>query len=260
MTGSGVIDVAIGLVVSFFLLSLVCSGLNEFVAGLFNLRGRFLSESLEKLLGPELRKKLYDHALIRGLSRMDVPTASSGTEPKEPRKKPSYIPPKTFAVALQALLAEEARLGKQVAAETDPARSMMLKVKSGLQHVDAGVKDALTAVTADVADDLEQWRKRVETWFEETMGRVSGWYKRRIRGIVFGFAVVVTLALNADAVRMAVTLWRDKAVREAVVARVQAVQATPIPCPTPTEGEESDPLDLIPMEGSKHPVLAEVPS
>src|SRR2546426_924698 len=82
----------------------------------------------------------------------------------------------------------------------------------GLKGLQPVARDALTAVTGDVTKSLDEWRARVETWYEETMGRVSGWYKRRIRGFILVFAVLVTLALNADAVRIVVTLWRDKSV------------------------------------------------
>jgi hypothetical protein len=92
MTGSGVIDVTIGLVLVFFLLSLICSGLNEFLAGLFNMRGRFLTKSLGKLLGEDLQTRLYDHPLIRGLSSPDTPTAAGSTAAPPPRKNPAYIP------------------------------------------------------------------------------------------------------------------------------------------------------------------------
>jgi hypothetical protein len=249
MTGSGVIDVGIGTIIAFFLLSLICSGLNEFVAGLFNMRARFLTNSLEKLLGDDLQKKLYNHALVRGLSRPDVPT---DTEARQARKKPGYIPTKTFAMALQSLLAAEAPDAPEgTDASADPKREgdaappvTLRKIREGLDRLEPGVRDALKAVTDDVKDDLDEWRKRVETWYDETMSRVSGWYKRQIKWLIFGFAIAVTLAMNADSVRIVTTLWRDKPVRDAIVARVQAVQATPIPCPTPTEGEEADPLDL----------------
>jgi hypothetical protein len=268
VTGSGVFDVGIGLIITFFLLSLICSGLNEFVAGLFNMRARFLTKSLGKLLGDRLQQKLYNHALIRGLSRTDVPTAPRATgepAPREPRKKPAYIPTKTFALALQSLLANEAPDSEPAGDADDeaptgqgqeaaPREITLSAVKAGLDSLGPGVRDSLKAVTDDVTSGLDEWRSRVETWYDETMSRVSGWYKRQIKWLIFVFAIAVTLALNADAIRIVNTLWRDKPVRDAVVARVQAVQATPIPCPTPTEGDQADPLDLTCVTDRVHQV------
>jgi hypothetical protein len=61
----------------------------------------------------------------------------------------------------------------------------------------------------------------VETWFELTMDRVSGWYKRRSQITLIVIAVIVTLLANADALQVGRALWNDDAVRASVVAQAQ---------------------------------------
>jgi len=55
-------------------------------------------------------------------------------------------------------------------------------------------------------DVLIAARTNVETWFDDTMDQVSGWYKRRsqVIGIVLG--LVFAVVLNADSVTVAATL------------------------------------------------------
>jgi hypothetical protein len=88
MFGSNVLEVAIGLVFVYLLLSLLCSTINEqVIARFFALRAKTLEEGITNMLatpqGKELVNQLYENPLIKGLSQ----NAASG----KPRK-PSYIP------------------------------------------------------------------------------------------------------------------------------------------------------------------------
>ncbi len=62
-------------------------------------------------------------------------------------------------------------------------------------------------------------RQNVEKWFNDSMDRLSGWYKRRAQqtGLYIGIAVAVLL--NADTLQLAQTLWREPLIREALVAQ-----------------------------------------
>ncbi len=96
MFGSNILEVAIGLVFVYFLLSLLCSTINEqVIARFFALRAKTLEEGLNNMLpgpqGSDLVNKLYKHPLIKGLSQ----NAASNNP-----RKPSYIPADTFAHAL----------------------------------------------------------------------------------------------------------------------------------------------------------------
>lgn len=64
-----IVDVAIGLIFFYTLLSLVCTSIQELVAGLFGLRSKNLARGMESLLGECEARKLYAHPLIRSLSK-----------------------------------------------------------------------------------------------------------------------------------------------------------------------------------------------
>ena len=67
-------------------------------------------------------------------------------------------------------------------------------------------------------EDLANVRKDIEGWFNSTMERVSGWYKRKMQWFILIISFVVCGLLNADSFMIANTLWRDDALRATVVA------------------------------------------
>nr|MCC5648083.1 hypothetical protein [Nostoc sp. CHAB 5824] len=97
MFGSNVLEVAIGIIFIYLLLSLICSVVNEWIAGVFALRAKNLAQGIKNLLqdkeGTGKAKDVYTHGLILGLSKT--------TQSKEPQSfsgkaGPSYIPARTF--------------------------------------------------------------------------------------------------------------------------------------------------------------------
>ena len=112
MLDSPLIDVAIGLSLIFLLLSLLVSSVCEMLAGLFRWRAQYLWTGLETLLqSPDARTRLYNHPLIKGLAPlktmagMSTPLSGRFGQLRERiglrfGDGPSYIPSRTFALAL----------------------------------------------------------------------------------------------------------------------------------------------------------------
>jgi hypothetical protein len=79
----------------------------------------------------------------------------------------------------------------------------------------------LTAV--DTAhNDFDAALGTIEQWFDSSMDRVSGWYKRSSQWIIFWIALFVAVTLNVNAIDIAEFLYRNEAVREAIVARAES--------------------------------------
>lgn len=113
MPGGAVVEVVLGLILIYFMFSLICSGLNEFVAGVFNLRGRFLVKHLERVLGKTITDHLYSHPLVSALNDpSSIPPANTGNTPE--RKLPSHIPAEAFARGLTSVLARAASDGTEL--------------------------------------------------------------------------------------------------------------------------------------------------
>jgi hypothetical protein len=197
MFGSNILDVAIALVFVYLILSVVASGVNELIARIFGLRSKNLESGLRNLLRDDgIVDEFYDHPLIRGLGR------DWGA------KRPSYIPAQTFARVLLDIVGEHAPAGQ-------PSERTGFLLRA---NVPSALRRPLEVFLAEVGEDMTRLRANVEEWFDHTMDRVAGWYKRRTQIALAVIALVVCAAANADTFRIVNVASRDKTIREAVVA------------------------------------------
>jgi hypothetical protein len=90
------------------------------------------------------------------------------------------------------------------------------------------LRKRLEPVITGAQTDIERLRTHLEAWFDDTMARVSGWYKRKTQIILIVIGIALVPAINASTINMAERMWKDDTVRAAVVARAQA-QATAKP-------------------------------
>jgi hypothetical protein len=65
---------------------------------------------------------------------------------------------------------------------------------------------------------LATLRLNSETWFNESMDRLSGWYKRKATLLAFVIGLVLAGILNVDSIVLAEHLWKEPSVRQALVA------------------------------------------
>jgi hypothetical protein len=163
------------------------------IAGVFKLRAKSLEKGVERMLGPVLKKAVYKHPLIRPL----------GAGVKDP--PPSYIAPDKFAVALLHVMGTNKVQGGPVAA------SLADNVN------EAAPANPLAAIEALKADQSPlPLQKKVETWFEDSMDRLSGQYKRgaQLRTVIL--AILVTLLFNADTLKITQTLRTHPTIAAAI--------------------------------------------
>jgi hypothetical protein len=163
---------ALSLVIVFLVVSLLCTTAQEFIAGLFSMRARTLEATLAKMLDDEERtgmlEQLYGHPLIKSL-------APSG-------RQPSYIPKDQFAMAVHDML----------------TRGQALQVGNVLPVFRILMKEA--------GGDEAAFKKSVENWFEASMERAGGWYKRQTQRIVLTLGLLIAIGFNIDAMRIVTTI------------------------------------------------------
>jgi hypothetical protein len=236
------LDVAIGLIFLYIVLALVCSTLNEAISTAVGLRARFLQVGLLNLLsgsaattdaGIETAKAFYGHPLVQGLIRpahgadpsLD-PTSATKWWRKPPY--PSYVPSRTFVAAITDLARDaEARLEAVDEQEVEAARARVAAAAAGFERALASIpnmrlSEALLALYRSSGRDAVKFERAAERWFDDSMERVSGWYKRRVHLMLFVLATLVVIVLNADTLAAGRVLWRDDAVRAAVVTKAEA--------------------------------------
>jgi hypothetical protein len=105
--GSAILEVAIGLSFLYFVLSVVCSSITEFVASLSLWRAKDLEKALVDILGSgELFRSVTSHPLVTALghndrrSRQRTTGSTSPTSAPTVPGRPAYLPANTFALAL----------------------------------------------------------------------------------------------------------------------------------------------------------------
>jgi hypothetical protein len=68
---------------------------------------------------------------------------------------------------------------------------------------------------------LEVLQKNIEGWFNDSMARVGGWYKRWTQRVLIVVAIVVVIGANADGVKLVRRLATDGALRSALVTAAE---------------------------------------
>ena len=212
MFGSEILEVAVGIGFLYLLLSLVCSAITEGIARAFAMRSGTLRSGIRNLLGDpngeSIAKAFYHHPLIKGLYRQGLFDSMIRRD-----GKPSYVSPRTFALALFDTLAP---------IEPTSEKRTFDRVRGKVSETENGdLKRALLVCMDDAEGDLSRARTNVERWFEEVMERVTGWYKRKMQLIIVGVAAAVCVTLNVDSFQVTNALWNDTALRDSVVAAAQ---------------------------------------
>lgn len=216
VSGLNALDVLIGLVFMYFLLSLVCSAINESIAQVFALRSKTLATGVRNLLGgkePEFWKDWRIEALAQPRSRLVKWIPGVG-----PLRRPSYIDARTFALVALDTLGTAREAG-----DTTPNRDVIASMRTNAARIENdAVRHQLLSILDASRTDLDALRRELETSFDHVMDRASGWYKRRVQIILTFIAIGVTVGLNADSFQVASRLWKDDALRAAVVAKATA--------------------------------------
>jgi hypothetical protein len=233
LTGLPALDLAIGLSFIYLVLSLLCSTVQETIASLLALRATTLETGLRNMLSGEhtdsdtdagklagkFFEDLYEQPLIRSLHKPSRPWMRWWRFGLRGGKRlPSYISPRVFSLAMLDTLAPPPGDGSR----HDVVAALWDKLKAA--SLPSDLERTLLSLLRDADHDINKFRKRLEEWFDDTMARVSGWYKRKTQIILAVLAVIVTVALNANSLTIGERLWKDPAVRASVVA--QANKAT----------------------------------
>lgn len=69
----------------------------------------------------------------------------------------------------------------------------------------------------DAQYDLDRFRLILENWFNETMDRATGWYKRQTQIILLITGFIIAIIANVDTLKLYKILAKDKKVRDQMV-------------------------------------------
>ena len=222
---STILEVAISLVFIYLLLSLICTAVSEFISRIFAMRSNNLFEGIQNLLdepgSKDIAEKIYKHPLISGLVKEGkIGKGVNWLTKKTKYGYPSYIPPRMFVIALLDVVAP-GETKKDLAKLRDAVE------KNGI--INDKIKTALLALIDTSSDKLEDVYKNIEDWFNGSMERVSGWYKRNIQTVILILALIIVLVANVDTIMLANHFAQDSALRDTVVASAERFSDSSIP-------------------------------
>jgi triacylglycerol lipase len=235
-----ILDVAIGLVLIYLLLSMVCSAVLEAFSHYFNRRGYALERHLVRVMG---RATLDEFCRLPGFAalktrgdpimqdRMDRRFSGlRGRLPEWLRRShfPAYIPTETF-VSLALDWQSLRNQGREWCDDHEFGRVVSL-------------------VSQDMAGHRDLQERRIGDWFDTSMARMAGPYKARTNLYMAVIALLVVLAANANSFRLGNELYRNPAIQQALVLQAQAVVELGQPASV-TEDVLREELSVLPLLG-----------
>ncbi|MEH2349060.1 MAG: hypothetical protein V7K55_13805 [Nostoc sp.] len=277
-----VVDITLGLVFIYLILSLLASEIQELITTLLQWRAKHLKLSIELLLsgGSETDKSdiinaiklvqiLYNDPLINTLNQQTKGkvekhfrrlTRNPDEKVLEKESGPSYLPSETFAITLLDTLkipqlinyvkhpSEETRTNLHLILASykelkkginDPTSASYTKIQEVYGDIDQKFVDFINnelpdevpdslikslAVIAqrsrikvgDLTEEINQFKNEVETWFDRSMDRASGVYKRNAKGVAILIGISVAFLTNTDTFHLVKRLSEDSVIRSTI--------------------------------------------
>jgi hypothetical protein len=210
------VDVAIGLILTYLLLGLIISALQEIVATLLKLRGRYLFQGLALMLSVDgkadfgansLFTRVTSHPMMQG----PAPSIFGRIGPKS-FHWPSYVSPDNFVRAvIDTLLVAES------------TASLFDQINEKIKQLPEGrAKESLRSIVRSAGGDIDKFRKQLTQWFNDAMDRVAGGYKRFSQAFTIIFGLILAIVINVDSLKISEALWQEPGARAEVVAAAQA--------------------------------------
>lgn len=200
MFSSAAIEVVIGLAFIYILYSLLVTIITELITSLLNQRGKVLKKGIKRMLddetGEEYSTKFMGRAEIKYLSNKG--------------RLPSYLKPTTFSKALINVLGKTDDTKKFL-------KEKIKELKGELDNKHSDTKEVIYNLMLDADGNLEKFKLLLEEWYNETMERVAGWYKRRIQIITFIIGIILAFAMNVDTIAIAKKLTHESDARMEMV-------------------------------------------
>jgi hypothetical protein len=226
--GSTMLEVVIGMIFVYLLMSLLCSAFSELIASIFKFRAKGLEKGIKRLLSdPQLSKQFFNHPLVK-------PLYADG--------KPSYVTARTFSRALWNLATEAAtpEAGKAgLINDLAVLRGSIANLPEGALNKD--IRKSILIMIDEAKGNFDKARENIEGWYDDAMDRVSGWYKRRIHAMLIIIGLVAAAAMNVDSINIANTLSHNQDLRTTVVAAAENYAKTALPEPTPQPSPQASP-------------------
>lgn len=213
-----ILEVAISLVVIYFLLSTLVSFINELIAMLFNSRGELLFKSLKHLFAENVDEKTFVNKIYD--SHHITNFASKFGWFKILNKKTEYISSPNFASALIEQIQKN---------DGTTAVISFTELKNKINGLcnDSFIKTKLQEMISDLEDsgknDIVSLKITIEKWFNSYMESVTILYKNSVQKFVFFISALVCFSMNVDTLSLIKFFFENKEKREIMVNYAETI-------------------------------------
>jgi len=222
-----ILEVAIGMVFVWLLLSVGTLEIQNRISIRFNWRADLLEKTiLDMLKDRQMLESFYNHPLIQQLA------------PKDKRnnfKRPDYIPNPVFATVAFEVIMNAGRSGDTIPVNSMSIEEMLASIKK-LRETNPSLARTFQHIVPNIEKEVEDFenkvtgfRLNVEGWFNNVMGQASTIYKQRAQVVAFFVGLGFAVLLNIDSIYIAQKLWQDPTARALLVTQAQAQSTLGLP-------------------------------
>jgi hypothetical protein len=184
----------------------------------------------------KLGQKFYNHPMIKNY----------GSNEFYPH--PSYIPGHNFSTVLIDILRNEFDVhADKIVTGTETVQQLKTlsdgeKIKRLLEHyeklhfednetenkrrkdltIDQDTLVMIKMLLTKAGNNMDEFSKHLENWFDDSMNRVTGWYKRQTQFILIILGLLAAVIFNVDTIEIAKRLSKDKDLREQLIQSATA--------------------------------------
>lgn len=137
------------------------------------------------------------------------------------------------------------------------------QIDRALDHLPKSFKDSLGILarraqtrTHEAGNAVDDFRTEVATWFDRSMGRASGVYKRNAKGVALIIGLLIAMFTNSDTFHMFNRVASDDSLRKVVTDRASQVVSRTEPA---TAGNNLTSRDLSDLKNQTQEVLDDIP-
>ncbi|RYZ28609.1 MAG: hypothetical protein EOO10_08960 [Chitinophagaceae bacterium] len=232
MSGFPIIDLVVGMIFIFFLLSIICSSAVEIWFTVKRTRAALLEDWLKKVFdAPSLNSDGTKAGISVGQAIMDHCAA---TALSKKGKSPTYINPTIFVTALLDKITIKPALQENTDVQLPPKNlAEYIEAIKNSTLISGELKrtflalayeaEKAAAVTTQLKSELDHFRERMENWYNKNAERLTGKFKSSsVTPATFCVALVATVLLNADSVAIGKYLYQNKEVAKEVARQAMA--------------------------------------
>ncbi|MEO6549037.1 MAG: hypothetical protein ABIN94_13605 [Ferruginibacter sp.] len=237
MSGLPILDLVVGMIFFYFLLSIICSSAVELWFSICNTRARLMEQWLKRIFDMQamdsngipkfegnkpvsVGQEIMNHCMVTALSKtgkstsyidaMNFVSALLDKVTLEPAK------PGTNTVQLPPINLDEyiAKIEKSNAISGELKRTILSFAHQAKATVAAAITTATNstaAINTIIKSDFDLFRERLENWYDTNADRLTGTLKRKkVLPSTFILGTIITIALNADTIEISKYLYTNK--------------------------------------------------